>query len=166
MELNTRGPQVKSTGRRHPGATQMEFTTKLGYRERGGYCRIAKATVTVKAKVILPRWRQRSKADADVRLIWDTLSSDIKRHEESHVVIAKNHARELEQALREAAPPEDLQRAGRKGQGGRRPRSLPSTTGRRSDSTASRASISSAACCGCCATGWSASSNAGRADRG
>ena len=55
--------------------------------------------MTVKAKIILPRWRRSGRAEADVTLIWDTLASDIKRHEESHVVIAKNHARELEQAL-------------------------------------------------------------------
>ena len=98
-QLNRRGPQVKSTGRRHPGATQMQFNTRLGYAEQGRYCRITQATVTVKAKVILPRWRQRGKADQDVRLIWDTLSSDIKRHEEQHVEIAQDHARELERKL-------------------------------------------------------------------
>jgi predicted secreted Zn-dependent protease len=98
-QLNRRGPQVKSTGRRHPGATQMQFNTRLGYSEKNGSCRIAEATVTVKAKVILPRWRQRGKAEQDVRLIWDTLSSDIKRHEEQHVTIAQNHARELERKL-------------------------------------------------------------------
>lgn len=98
-ELGSRGPKVKSTGRRHPGATRMEFSTKIGYVEKNGYCRVEKATVTVKAKVILPRWRQRAKAGKDLRVIWDTLSGDIKRHEESHVVIAKNHGRELEQAL-------------------------------------------------------------------
>lgn len=98
-QLNRRGPQVKSTGRRHPGATQMQFNTRLGYTEKGGYCRITDATVTVKAKVILPRWRQRGKAELDVRLIWDTLSNDIKRHEEQHVVIARNHARDLEKKL-------------------------------------------------------------------
>ena len=98
-QLNKRGPQVKSTGRRHPGATQMQFNTRLGYAEKSGYCRVTEATVTVKAKVILPRWRQRGKADQDVRLIWDTLSDDIKRHEEQHVVIARNHARELEKKL-------------------------------------------------------------------
>lgn len=98
-DLTTRGPQVKSTGRRHPGATQMQFSTKLGYAEKNGYCRIAKADVSVSAKVILPRWSQRSKSTQEVRMIWDTLSSDIKRHEEQHVIIAKNHARELEQAL-------------------------------------------------------------------
>jgi predicted secreted Zn-dependent protease len=98
-QLNRRGPQVKSTGRRHPGATQMQFNTRLGYQEKGGYCRVTEATVTVKAKVILPRWRQRGKAEQDVRVIWDTLSGDIKRHEEQHVAIAQSHARELERKL-------------------------------------------------------------------
>ena len=100
QQLMTRGPEVKSTGGRHPGATQMEFTSRIGYAEVKGGCAIVSAQVTVKAKVILPRWRQNGKAAQDVKLIWNTLSSDIKRHEESHVVIAKNHARELEQALK------------------------------------------------------------------
>lgn len=98
-ELARRGPIVKSTGGRHPGATRMQFTTKIGYSGGTGRCRIAQANVSVKAKVILPKWRRSRKADADVRLIWDTLASDIKRHEESHVIIAKNHGRELEKAL-------------------------------------------------------------------
>ena len=99
-QLMTRGPEVKSTGGRHPGATQMEFTTRIGYAEVKGGCAIVSAQVAVKAKVILPRWRQSGKTPQDVKLIWNTLSADIKRHEESHVVIAKNHARELEQALK------------------------------------------------------------------
>jgi predicted secreted Zn-dependent protease len=99
QQLDVRGPKVKTTGRRHPGATQMEFTTKIGYADRDGACAIAKAGVTVKVKVILPRWTRPGRAEEDVRLVWDTLSSDIKRHEESHVVIAKNHARLLEKAL-------------------------------------------------------------------
>jgi predicted secreted Zn-dependent protease len=78
----------------------MEFTSRVGYAKAANGCSIAKATVTVKAKVILPRWTRPRRADEDVRLVWDTLSADIKRHEESHVIIAKNHARELEQALR------------------------------------------------------------------
>jgi predicted secreted Zn-dependent protease len=98
-QLNRRGPQVKSTGRRHPGATQMQFNTRLGYTEKNGSCRVTEASVTVKAKVILPRWRQRGKAEQDVRVIWDTLSGDIKRHEEQHVMIAQDHARELENKL-------------------------------------------------------------------
>lgn len=98
-ELDRRGPKVQSTGKRHPGATQMTFTTKITYAESRNRCVITAAAVTVKAKVILPQWRRSRKAAQDVRLIWDTLSSDIRRHEESHVVIAKNHARDLEKAL-------------------------------------------------------------------
>jgi predicted secreted Zn-dependent protease len=98
-QLSKNGPHVKSSGHRHPGATRMAFTTRLGFAEKDGSCRIVSAAVTVKAKVILPRWKRPRNADAGVKLFWDTLSSDIRRHEESHIVIAKNHARELEQAL-------------------------------------------------------------------
>lgn len=101
QELNVRGPEVTSTGRRHPGATRMQFTTKLTYEEKSGYCRVSGATVTISARMILPRWKPRGRAEPDVRHIWETLSRDIKRHEESHVVIAKNHAAEIERALRQ-----------------------------------------------------------------
>lgn len=115
-ELTTRGPNVGSSGQRHPGATQMEFTTRLGYEQRPRNCRIAKASVTVKARIILPRWRKRGAAGQDVRLVWDTLSADIKRHEESHVSIAKNHARELEQALLGLWPQKTCQQLAAKAQ--------------------------------------------------
>lgn len=99
VELNKRGPKVKSTGQRHPGATRMQFNTRLGYQEKAGSCRITEATVTVQAKVILPQWRQRARADQDSRIVWDTLSADIKRHEDQHVKIAQDHARQLERRL-------------------------------------------------------------------
>lgn len=99
-QLHERGPRLQSTGRRHPGATNMEFTTRIDYAEAGGHCRVANARVGVKAEVFLPRWRDRRRAGQQVRLIWDTLSRDIKRHEESHLSIAKNHARRLEDALK------------------------------------------------------------------
>jgi predicted secreted Zn-dependent protease len=103
-QLFKRGPEVKSTGTRHPGATQMAFTTRISYAQTSNFCRISDAVVTVKVKVILPEWRRPRKADADVRLFWDTLSADIKRHEERHVEIAKNHGRELEEALKATYP--------------------------------------------------------------
>lgn len=98
-ELSKRGPHVKSTGLRHPGATQMEFSSRIAYGPSGRYCKVVSATVTVKAKVILPRWKRPAKADADVRFIWNILAQDIKRHEEAHVVYAKNHARMIEKEL-------------------------------------------------------------------
>ncbi|WP_181176735.1 MULTISPECIES: DUF922 domain-containing protein [unclassified Mesorhizobium] len=110
-QLSKHGPQVKSTGSRHPGATQMAFTTRISYARQAGSCRIADAAVTVKVKVILPEWRRPRKADADVKLFWDTLSADIKRHEERHVEIAKNHARKLEEALKATYPRKDCDAA-------------------------------------------------------
>jgi predicted secreted Zn-dependent protease len=98
-ELAKRGPQLRGTGLRHPGATRMEFTTRITYAAGNSGCEVVKASVNVQAKIILPHWRQRAKSDGDTRLVWDTLSADIKRHEETHVMIAKNHARGLEQAL-------------------------------------------------------------------
>lgn len=106
-ELSKRGPQIESTGRRHPGATRMEFTAKLKFAQDAEGCKLAGASVSVKAKVILPRWRKRKQSQQEVRLFWDTLSSDIRRHEEGHTVIAKNHAREIEQALKRLGPQED-----------------------------------------------------------
>jgi predicted secreted Zn-dependent protease len=103
-QLSKNGPEVKSTGSRHPGATQMAFTTRISYAQTANSCRIADAQVTVKVKVILPEWRRPRKSDPDVRLFWDTLSADIKRHEERHVEIAKNHARRLEDALKASYP--------------------------------------------------------------
>ena len=99
-ELSLLGPQVQSTGRRHAGAAQLQFTTQLTYGENKGYCRITEAAVTVKVNIILPRWTQRGLADKAVRNFWDTLLRDIKRHEEAHVVIARNHASEIEQTLK------------------------------------------------------------------
>jgi predicted secreted Zn-dependent protease len=98
-QLDTRGPEVRADNHRHPGAVQLIFVSRISYQNSRRGCAIAAATVTVKAKIILPHWRGRRPADPGVRLVWDTLSADIKRHEETHVMIAKNHAWMLEQAL-------------------------------------------------------------------
>ena len=110
-ELERRGPHVQSTGMRHPGATRMEFNTRVTYGERHKRCGVVDARVSVKAEMILPRWRRNRRADADTRLIWSTLEADIKRHEEFHVTIARNHARELEEALKEIRNQRDCTRA-------------------------------------------------------
>ncbi|RLP21908.1 DUF922 domain-containing protein [Mesorhizobium sp. YM1C-6-2] len=99
IELSIRGPQVRSTGQRHPGATKLQFNTRLGYTEGGGKCWISAATATIKARIILPRWKDRRKAGRELRIYWDALAADIKRHEEGHVVIAKNYASQLEKEL-------------------------------------------------------------------
>ena len=56
-QLDVRGPKVKTTGHRHPGATQMEFTSPRRLcPEPATAARSPRQVVTVKAKIILPRW--------------------------------------------------------------------------------------------------------------
>jgi len=99
-QLHTKGPQIDNSRDRHPGATTMEFTSRVRYRETDGRCSIDDVHVRVDVEVVLPRWRDRKRAGRSLQMIWDTLSGDIKRHEESHIGIAKNHARMLEDRIR------------------------------------------------------------------
>ena len=99
-ELYRRGPVLQKTGQRHPGMTKMRFTNKIKYGSDGRNCRVVDANVVVHAHVYLPRWKQRRTAKPDLALIWDTLSADIKRHEESHIVIARTAAGDMERAIK------------------------------------------------------------------
>lgn len=98
--LSNKGPFLKSTGQHHPGAAEIRFDAKVRYgKENGKKCKVIGVYVNVHGKVFLPRWKQRKRAPFELALIWDVLSSDIKRHEESHLVIARVHASEMEQQI-------------------------------------------------------------------
>lgn len=98
-ELENRGPITRGTGHRHPGATEIKFGGDVTYVEKGGRCSVGGARVTLRTHIILPRWGNRGRATPELGFIWDTLSKDIKRHEERHAEIARNHARQLEREL-------------------------------------------------------------------
>ena len=106
-EMGRLGPEIKGSTYRHPGATRMEFSSRIGYRKESARCSIVSAQVTIKAKVILPRWKRPRGADAATSLFWDVLSADIVRHEESHLVIARNYARRIERELKALPPQKD-----------------------------------------------------------
>lgn len=106
-ELARRGPQMKSTGSRHPGATQMKFSGSVTYEESGRRCKVQSARVTLHTKIILPNWTARKRAGQGLAVIWDTLSRDIKRHEERHAEIARTHARQLERTILGLSPARD-----------------------------------------------------------
>ncbi len=98
-ELARRGPLTKSSGFRHPGATEIKFGGEVTYMESARRCSVGEVKVTLSTKIILPRWKNRRQATGSLGLIWDTLSADIKRHEERHAEIARNYARKLERSL-------------------------------------------------------------------
>ena len=108
--LSTAGPLMKSTGARHPGATRIKFGGTVTYVSRSGQCAVGSARVTLNTRIILPRWKYRKQAGRDLALVWDTLASDIKRHEERHAEIARIHARQMEKALLDLRPEGDCDR--------------------------------------------------------
>ncbi|MBW8318830.1 MAG: DUF922 domain-containing protein [Arenimonas sp.] len=103
-ELERRGPVTRASGSRHPGATQIKFGGELDYVQSAGRCRIGNVDVTLDTRIILPQWKNRKRAKGDLALIWDALSSDIKRHEERHAEIARQYARQLEKTLKKLRP--------------------------------------------------------------
>ena len=104
-ELSRHGPVTRATGSRHPGATEIKFGGELTYVEKDGLCGVGTVKVTLHTRILLPRWTNRRRTNADLALIWDTLSADIKRHEERHAEIARTYARSLDRTLR-ALPPQ------------------------------------------------------------
>lgn len=108
--LSASGPMMKSTGARHPGATRIKFGGSITYVGRDGRCAVGSARVTLSTRIILPRWKYRRQAGRDLALVWDTLASDIKRHEERHAEIARNHARRMEKVFLALKPEKDCER--------------------------------------------------------
>lgn len=99
--LSRNGPFLKKTGQHHPGAAEIRFDAKVRYgRASRKACKVQDVYVNVHAKVSLPRWKQRRKATPELALIWDTLVQDIRRHEESHIVIARSFASRMEREIR------------------------------------------------------------------
>lgn len=109
-QLSSHGPLMKGTGSRHPGATKIKFGGTVTYVEKNGRCHVGEAKVTLNTRIILPKWKHRRSANRDLALIWDTLSSDIKRHEERHAEIARQHARRMERRLMKLRPEADCER--------------------------------------------------------
>lgn len=109
-ELSRHGPLTKSTGARHPGATEIKFGGELSYVEKGTLCAVGSVKVTLHTKILLPQWTNRRRTSADLALIWDTLASDIKRHEERHAEIARTYARMLDQKLQALQPQADCEK--------------------------------------------------------
>ena len=103
-ELYSLGPMLSGTGTRHAGATRIKLGGKVNYESTDARCRVIDAVVRLETQLTLPRWKDRKHADREMVLIWDVLSSDIKRHEERHAEIARQYARKLENALEDLRP--------------------------------------------------------------
>ncbi|GAA3095248.1 DUF922 domain-containing Zn-dependent protease [Rhizobium viscosum] len=99
-ELSRRGPTANGSSARHPGATKIRFGGEATYIQENGRCRVGNVKVTVHTQIIMPRWGNRKGASRELSMIWDALSSDIRRHEERHAEIARTQARAMERELK------------------------------------------------------------------
>jgi predicted secreted Zn-dependent protease len=99
-ELSRRGPTANGSSARHPGATKIRFGGEATYIQENGRCRVGNVKVTVHTQIIMPRWANRKGASRELSMIWDALSSDIRRHEERHAEIARTQARAMERELK------------------------------------------------------------------
>ncbi len=116
-ELSRRGPKSSNSKTRHAGLTQVKFGYDITFAKSTNRCSIKNVKVKLSTKIILPKWRYRKQAGKQLALIWDTLSADIKRHEDRHAEIARNHARKMDAALKRlpsASTCEELERRAEK----------------------------------------------------
>jgi len=109
QQLTSLGPEIKGSSFRHPGATRLQFSNSVTYARNGRSCRVSTARVKIAAEVILPKWRRPANAEPTARIFWDVVSADISRHEESHLVIGRKYAREIERRLIKLRPASDCE---------------------------------------------------------
>jgi predicted secreted Zn-dependent protease len=69
-------------------------------------CRVGTAEIKVVAKIILPRWKDRTGAASDLKRGFDIYAAYAKEHEKAHVRIGELAAKALEDELR-AIPPQE-----------------------------------------------------------
>jgi predicted secreted Zn-dependent protease len=81
------------------------FTTQ----PTSGGCRVDEVTVTLDARVRLPRWVDRDAAPAQAQGEWDRLMSRLVDHEGGHVRIGQSSADAVERAVRETTPASSCQ---------------------------------------------------------
>ena len=94
-EIRTKGPLK---GHALASAAIKFEPTSIIERETSAGCDISSAKIKVIANITLPRWRNRSGADAKLKRGFDALARYAKAHEKMHVKIANAHARMLEKA--------------------------------------------------------------------
>ncbi|MFD2238557.1 DUF922 domain-containing protein [Aureimonas populi] len=109
-DLASRGPLLASSGMRHPGSTTVSFDGQVTYAADEGLCRVDEVQLALDLQMTLPRWTAPRDASPETALIWNTLASDIERHEREHATIARHWLRRMESALRNLRPERDCAR--------------------------------------------------------
>lgn len=81
------------------GVAAIKLTPEVEYVQSRNRCRVGKSKVNADIVIHLPRWVNYKNSDKLAKLSWDTLFSDIKRHELQHAKIAKDYAGRIQRKI-------------------------------------------------------------------
>lgn len=102
-DINAKGPK-SNKGVGHAGYTSFDFENSVGIKPKDGLCQIISIKFHLTSTVQLPKWIDERKSDKDMKIYWKAFSSDVKRHEDQHVDIARQSILNLEQKLLKLKP--------------------------------------------------------------
>ncbi len=105
-QLASHGPYIPGKGR-VLAATDIALVPRILLKARPGQCSVAEARFQVKAKVTLPKWRQRQSASGDIADTWDNFAAYAAIHELVHIKIAEDYADMLSRRLNDLPPEAD-----------------------------------------------------------
>jgi len=112
-QLALHGPYVPGKGR-VLAATDIALIPHIVLKEQPGKCSVEQARFQVKAKVTLPKWRQRKNAKGDIADTWDNFAAYAAVHELVHIQIAEDHAGKLSRRLNGLPSQADCKTLGKK----------------------------------------------------
>ena len=112
-QLALHGPYIPGKGR-VLAATDIALIPRIVLKEQPGKCSVEEARFQVKAKVTLPKWRQRKSANGDIADTWDNFAAYAAVHELVHIKIAEDHADKLSRRLNDLPTEDDCKTLGRK----------------------------------------------------
>jgi len=112
-QLALHGPYIPGKGR-VLAATDIALLPRVILKEQSGKCSVEEARFLVKAKVTLPKWRQRKSAAGEIADTWDNFAAYAAVHELVHVRIAEDFAGKLTRRLNDLPSETDCKMLGKK----------------------------------------------------
>jgi predicted secreted Zn-dependent protease len=103
-ETNSKGP-VGTSGRRGEANTRSSIAWRFQIRQRAAVCTVHDIEVDLSIRMILPKWERPWDVDPDLLAHWNRYVTALRIHEDGHRQRAEAGAREVREALRDAAGP-------------------------------------------------------------
>ncbi len=97
-QIKLKGPKIEG-GRHAVAVARIKMIPSVTYTPHGQGCDVTKANVKVDAKVTLPKWTGRAKANKQLKKAWDNIDRYTRMHESIHVAIAFRFAKDMENTL-------------------------------------------------------------------